>query len=124
MYSAWGKYTSFVMLDEDAPGPGETPTQEFEVTVMLKDPLPKADYQKLRMRPYREDRKTIDGADFPTTHLIVMSERAVDALEGLISNDGIFYPLDVCGVDEKYWMFHVTRVIDCIDERVCEGGIE
>lgn len=122
-YSGWGKYTAFVMLEDLPVGPDVPPTQEFEVTVMLKDPLPKDVYQKLKMQPYRDGRKTIDGADFPSSNLIIMSERAVDALESLISNDGIFYPLDVRGVSEKYWLFHVTRTIDCIDQSMCEGDL-
>lgn len=123
MYSAWERYTSFVMLEDLPVGPDVPSTQEFEVTVMLKDPLPKDVYQELKMQSYRDGRKTIDGADFPSSNLIIMSERAVDALGSLISNDGIFYPLDVCGIDEKYWMFHVTRTIDCIDESMCEGAV-
>lgn len=124
MYSMWSKYTSLVLLDEDIPnGPDDVLTQEMEVLVSLKDPLPLESYKKLRIHPYRESRKTVDGSDFSTSHTMVMSERAMEVLKDLILNDGIFYPLNAIGVDQNYFLFHVTRIIDCIDEERSKGSL-
>lgn len=124
MYSMWSRYTALVIRDEDIQDDANgNSTQEFEVTVRLKDPLPLDRYKKLKMHPYRESRKTLDGSDFPSTNLMIMSERAVDALKELISKDGIFYPLDIIGVSDKYFLFHVTRTINCIDEEMSEGSL-
>lgn len=118
------RYTALVIRDEDIQDDvNGNSTQEFEVTVRLKDPLPLDRYKKLKMHPYRESRKTLDGSDFPSTDLMIVSERAVDALKELISKDGIFYPLDIIGVGDKYYLFHVTRIINCIDEEKSEGSL-
>lgn len=122
MYSMWSRYTALVSLGGPR-GPDGELTQEMEVLVSMKDPLPLESYKKLKVEPYRETRKTIDGADFGSNSSMIMSGRAVDVLRDLISKDGVFYPLDVIGVDEEYFLFHVTRTINCIDEERTKGSL-
>ncbi len=45
----------------------------------------------------------------------IFSERAVGILENHLTNAGILLPLTVRGVESKYFYFHCTNEVDCLD---------
>ena len=120
MLGSGEKYTSFVAVDEGV-----------ILSSYMYTPLPPLEkYRALRVTPYREGHKyggskTIDNGDFPDSQPMIISQRAVDAMGNLLANSGTLYPLEVHnaqGFHGDYWMFHVTNIIDCLDEERCTGA--
>ncbi len=76
------------------------------------------DYIPIEVLP---DKKNI--GDLAHWRSVVLSQRAVDVLRPLLSDIGIFYPLNVKNAPQPYWLFIVTNVIDCLDEDRSEGHL-
>lgn len=125
VYRAWGgKYTGLVAFDEDMPEPGsDQNTVSYDIIVRGLPPPPECLEKPIRVRPCRDGRKTIDNGDFVSTSPMIISQKVVDSMGSILEKSGILYPLEVHEFIGNYWLFHVTNIVDCLDEDHCDGYI-
>ena len=119
LYFASEKYAGLSPFDEDLTGGMKGPESlAYRVFLRGQEPPPLDEYIKpLRVRPYIEvSRKTRSGGDFVSEDPMILSQRAVDSLREMLESCGVLYPLEAHDVDQPYWLYYVTNVIDCLDE--------
>ncbi len=63
-----------------------------------------------------DEERTLEKSDFPWLgrHALILSSRAIGAVEGLLRNDGELLPL-ACD-EAALWVFNPTTVVDALDQ--------
>lgn len=111
----WRRYASLV------PAEGvDYQSDSLAIRLLEKGEMPRLDEEYVPIEVSPDKTKVGDLAHWRS---VVLSQRAVDALGPLLSDVGVFYPLNVKGAPQAYWLFVITNVIDCLDEDSSEGRL-
>lgn len=75
---------------------------------------------RMRLLLADDEERTLEKSDFPWLgeHVLILSSRAVDAVGGLLRNDGELLPL-ACD-EQELWVFNPTTVVDALDQNRSE----